>query len=128
MAGSLLTDEGFGLTIQHARSGRGIAGFMLGSGLSVYLIWNLSTLAGIVFGSALPDPERIGLAFIFPLTFIALMRPLLLNRTALVVAGIGAAAMLVLSEVLNISSRVALPVAACVAALADTLIETRGDR
>lgn len=128
LAGSLLTDEGFGLTIQNARAGGGIAAFMLGSGLSLYLIWNVATLAGILFGSALPDPERIGLAFIFPLTFIALMRPLLLNRTALVVAGSGAAAMLVLSEVVSISSGVALPVAACIAALAGTLIETRDGR
>mgnify|MGYP001166025827 FL=1 len=74
LAGSLVTDEGFGLRIQHARAGGGIAAFMLGSGLSLYLIWNLATLDGLLFGSALPDPERIGLAFIFPLTFIALMR------------------------------------------------------
>lgn len=126
LAGSVLTDEGFGLTIQHAREGRGISAFMLGSGLSIYVIWNLSTLGGIIFGSALPDPESIGLAFIFPLTFIALLRPLLRGRIALVVVASAAVAMLALSSV--VSSGVALPVAACAAALLGTVLESRASR
>lgn len=126
LAGSVLTDEGFGLTIQHAREGRGIAAYMLGSGLSLYVIWNLSTLGGILFGAALPDPERIGLAFIFPLTFIALLRPLLHGRVALVVAACAAIAMLALSRV--VSDGVALPAAACAAALLGTALESRAGK
>lgn len=126
VSGGVLTDEGFGLTIQYARSGRGISAFMLGSGLSLYLIWNLATLAGIVFGSALPDSDRIGLAFIFPLTFIALLRPLLNGRVALAVAASSAVMMLALTRVL--SGGVALPIAACAAALLGTIMESRAGR
>ncbi len=126
VAGSVLTDEGFGLAIQHAREGRGVSAFMLGSGLSLYVIWNLSTLGGIIFGSALPDPERIGLAFIFPLTFLALLWPLLRGRLALVVAASAALAMLALSRVM--SGGVALPLAACTAALLGTVLESRAGR
>ncbi|MEI2616711.1 MAG: AzlC family ABC transporter permease [Thermomicrobiales bacterium] len=126
ISGSMLTDEGFGLTIRHAREGRGISGFMLGSGLSLYVVWNLSTLTGLMFGAMLPDPERIGLAFIFPLTFIALLRPLMRGRIAFVTAAAAALLMLALSSF--VSSGIALPVAICAAALLGTILETRADR
>ena len=126
VGGAVLTDAGFGLTIQHAREHRGISAFMLGSGASLYLIWNLATLAGILFGSALPDPEKIGLAFLFPLTFIALLRPLVETRLAVGVAVFAAALMLVLTQFL--SGGVALPLASCGAALFGTVVETRARR
>jgi len=123
VGGAVLTDEGFGLTIQHAREHRGISAFMLGSGLSLYVIWNLATLAGILFGSALPDPERIGLAFLFPLTFIALLRPLVRTKMAILVAAFAAVLMLLLTQFL--SGGVALPIASCGAALLGTIVESR---
>jgi len=67
--------------------------FLLGVELSLFTMWNLATLGGFVLGSALPDPERLGVDLIFPLAFLALLVPLVRTRAELVVAlGSGVAA------------------------------------
>lgn len=74
VAAHFLTDEAFGVVIASGRTG---FGFLLGAELSLYVIWNLSTLAGSLLGSAVPDPQALGLDVIFPLAFLALLVPLL---------------------------------------------------
>lgn len=69
-----LTDEAFGVVVA---AGARTFPFLLGAELSLYLIWNLSTLAGSLLGGAVPDPEALGLDVIFPLAFLALLVPLL---------------------------------------------------
>ncbi|HEX7003738.1 MAG TPA: AzlC family ABC transporter permease [Trueperaceae bacterium] len=77
-AAQFLTDEAFGVVIAAAPAGGPIGiGFLLGAELSLYLVWNASTLAGSLLGGFLPDPEAIGLDVIFPLAFLALLVPLL---------------------------------------------------
>ena len=49
-------------------------------------MWNLSTLAGFLLGSVIPDPDSLGVDLIFPLAFLALLVPLVRTRTELVVA------------------------------------------
>ncbi len=72
-----LTDEAYGLTIRERLAGRGGVGFYWGASLSLYVIFNLGTLAGALAGQFLPDPRRLGLDFVFPLVFVALLVPLL---------------------------------------------------
>ena len=43
----------------------------------MYLAWNVGTALGILFTAALPDPRNLGLDLVFPLTFAALLAPLL---------------------------------------------------
>ena len=86
----LLTDEAYGLTMREYLRGKGSAAYLLGVGISLYAIWATSTLIGVLFGSLLPDPGRIGLEFIFPLSFLALLLPLLRSRIAVVVAIVAA--------------------------------------
>ena len=44
---------------------------LLGSGLTLWVIWQISTLAGVLLGSFVPD--KLGLSFTIPLTFLALL-------------------------------------------------------
>ena len=83
MAAFFLTDEAFGIAAAaKERSFR----FLLGVELSLFVMWNLATFAGFLLGSAIPDPERIGVDLIFPLAFLALLVPLVRTRAELVVA------------------------------------------
>jgi predicted branched-subunit amino acid permease len=44
---------------------------MLGSGLTLWFLWQISTLLGIVLGNIVP--EQLGLEFTIPLTFLSLI-------------------------------------------------------
>ena len=44
---------------------------LLGSGLTLWIVWQVSTIIGIILGSIVPD--ELGLAFTIPLTFLALL-------------------------------------------------------
>jgi 4-azaleucine resistance transporter AzlC len=94
----LLTDEVYGLAVREYLQGRGSRRFLLGAGLSLYLSFNLGTLAGILLGSALPNPAGIGLDFIFPLTFLVLLVPLLRSPRDLAAAAASGALAVVLSH------------------------------
>ena len=73
----LVTDESFALSV-----GKG-PGFLLGAGVSLYLCWQLSTLAGIALGASTLDPMRLGLDLVFPLTFAVMLVPQLRSPAAL---------------------------------------------
>lgn len=60
------------------------------AGLSVFVFWNLGTLAGALGGEALGDPEAWGLDAAFPAGFIVLMRPHIARRAGKIAAIIGA--------------------------------------
>jgi 4-azaleucine resistance transporter AzlC len=62
----------------------------LATGLSVFLFWNLGTLAGAIAGSGLGDPRRLGLDAMFPAAFLALLAPQLSRPGAPVAAISGA--------------------------------------
>lgn len=83
LAAHLLTDEAYGVTFgSPERSAR----FFLGAGSSVLFVWNLSTLAGSLLSTLVPDPAALGVDFLFPLAFLALLVPLVKSWPALVVA------------------------------------------
>ena len=47
----------------------------LATGLSVFVFWNLGTLAGALVGEGLGDPKALGLDAMFPAAFVALLAP-----------------------------------------------------
>ncbi|HJV50014.1 MAG TPA: AzlC family ABC transporter permease [Noviherbaspirillum sp.] len=53
--------------------------YFLGSGLAMYLNWQVWTLAGLLFGAAFPQLQSLGLDFAMVATFIAIVVPQL-NR------------------------------------------------
>lgn len=89
VAAYFLTDEAFGVV---AAGRERSFGFLLGAELSLFVTWNLATLAGALLGGAIPDPERIGVDVVFPLAFLALLVPLVRTRPELVVAATAGAA------------------------------------
>nr|WP_255561456.1 AzlC family ABC transporter permease [Pseudohoeflea sp. DP4N28-3] len=45
----------------------------LGMGIPVYVVWNLMTLAGALFGRLISEPERYGIDFLLPIYFLGLL-------------------------------------------------------
>lgn len=96
----LLTDEAYAAAIPHLLPGapeaRSLQGhwILFGSGLGLWAAWQLSTLAGVLIGTQLP--ANLGLDFALPLTFIAIVVPMIDSRArfiAAVVAGTSAVAL-----------------------------------
>lgn len=83
----LLTDEAYAAAIPHLlQTPRPpFAHWILfGAGFTLWAGWQLSTLAGVVIGASLPTD--LGLDFALPLTFIAIVVPLIDSRARLVAA------------------------------------------
>jgi 4-azaleucine resistance transporter AzlC len=69
--------------------------FYLGSGLTLWLSWQASTLVGILIGSRIP--ASWGLDFTVAVTFIALIVPTLVDRAAVAAALVGGLAAVLLA-------------------------------
>ena len=69
---------------------------LLGAGLTLYVLWVLGTVVGVLGGGALGDPERLGLDAAFPALFLALLARQLKTRRAVVAALAGGGIALVL--------------------------------
>ena len=108
-------DEGFGLATREAAEGRGSAGYLFGANGLLYLTWVLATLAGVVLGQLLPDPETIGLDVIFPLSFLALLLPLIRSWREATVAVAAAVAALTLRGVIGPGPGVVVAIAGAAA-------------
>lgn len=83
----LLTDEAYVPTVIHyGREGVTPHShwFLLGAGLALWTDWQISTALGIWLGAAIP--ESWSLDFALPLTFIAMVVPVLKDRPAIAAA------------------------------------------
>jgi 4-azaleucine resistance transporter AzlC len=86
-----LTDESYAIAMRRWLDSAGSLAFQFGANLSMYVVWQCSTIAGILLGNLLPNPAAYGLDLIFPLTFIGLLVPLLRERVSVSVALLAAA-------------------------------------
>jgi 4-azaleucine resistance transporter AzlC len=86
-----LTDETYAIGMRRWLAGGGSVGYQFGSNISLYLIWQASTIAGMLLGALIPDPGAYGLELVFPLTFIGLLVPILKDRMSVAVAALAAA-------------------------------------
>ena len=86
-----VTDEAYGLSSRAWQEGRGSARYLAGIGLTMYAGWSGGTALGLLFGSLLPDLDRLGVELIFPLLFVVLLLPLLRGRWHITVAVVGGA-------------------------------------
>ena len=74
VVGSLLTDETFGVAINHLQNKRQASyRWMLGLNISAYLNWVIANIAGGYFGKWIPNPEAFGLDFALSGMFIGLL-------------------------------------------------------
>lgn len=88
-------------------------GAFLWTGISLWICWNLGTLAGALAGDRIGDPARWGLDAMFPAAFVALLAPQLRQRGAVPAAVAGGAIALVLVPV----TPVGIPVLASIAGM-----------
>ena len=127
----LLTDEAYAVAILRYQSGRApVEGpdhrhwYFLGCGLTLWLCWQLSTAAGLLFGATIPADWEID--FAVPLTFIALLALLLRERAsqaAALIAALGALAFAALPYKLGLVVAIVLGLIA--GSLASRLIRQR---
>ncbi len=78
LASYLLTDHVYALAISAVDEDRSIKWYMLGLGVTMWAVWQICTLVGVVLGATVPD--RWGLDFVIPLTFLAILVPELKSR------------------------------------------------
>jgi branched chain amino acid efflux pump len=94
----LLTDEAYAAAItplMTAADRRHAHWILCGAGVALWAGWQLSTLAGILLGAGLP--ADLPLDFALPLTFIAIVVPLISDRFRLLAALAAAALAVVLA-------------------------------
>ncbi len=81
----LLTDEAYAVSINYLKKSNDKQNahyHFLGSGLTLFLTWQVSTLIGIFFGDQLT--RFVNLEFIIPLSFIAIITPMLKNKVDII--------------------------------------------
>jgi 4-azaleucine resistance transporter AzlC len=119
----LLTDEAYAPTILHYEK-EGLTPyahwFLLGAGSVLWVDWQLGTALGIFLGAAIP--ESSWLDFALPLTFIAMVVPVLRDRPAIAAAlSAGAVALVAYS----LPYQLGLILAALVGIAVGTVLEGR---
>ena len=119
----LLTDEAFATSSVHFKKqpNPNMHWYMLGTGLALWGSWQLSTAAGVLLGAALPASWNLD--FALPLTFLALLIPLLVDRPTLAAA---AAAGLTAVLLVGLPYRLGLLFAAFAGIAGGYLAERRG--
>ena len=121
-AAQLTIDESTAVAIAQPEPVAQTLGFW-GTGLTVFVLWNLSTILGAVVGNTLGDPKRFGLDAAAPAAFCALLWPRLKSGDTRAVAGIAAVIALVAAP----HAPAGLPVlVAALAAIVAGMLPSRG--
>jgi 4-azaleucine resistance transporter AzlC len=86
----LLTDEAFAMaSVRYRKPYRQYAHwYMLGTGLALWLIWQLSTAVGVSLGAGVPQSWHLD--FALPLTFLALLIPTITDGPTRLAAAVSA--------------------------------------
>ncbi len=75
--------------------------FYLGSAVSMYVMWQICTLIGVVAGQNIPNMANLGLDFALIVTFIGMLIPLIKNRPLLLSAVVGGVSAVLLNGLPN---------------------------
>jgi len=86
VAAFVLTDEAFAMATGHFRRGGRSFAYYFAFAFSLYVLWNIATLAGIVLGDAIGDPRRYGIDFAITATFTGIVVLAIRSRTDAVIA------------------------------------------
>ena len=95
-AAHLTIDESTAVAVAQGDARTSRLGFWV-TGLTVFVLWNLTTLAGALIGNLIGDPRTYGLDAAACAAFTALLWPRLRNRDAVAIAVVGAVVAIVLS-------------------------------
>ncbi|HEX2980235.1 MAG TPA: AzlC family ABC transporter permease [Anaerolineaceae bacterium] len=122
----LMTDEAYAITISRLRQAeQGVplahpGWYNFGSGLTLNLIWQISTAIGILFGALIPDSWSLD--FAVPLTFIALVVPSLTGKAEVAAALCAGLAGVLLA---GMPLKLGIIAAAIIGILAGVIVEQR---
>jgi 4-azaleucine resistance transporter AzlC len=119
----LLTDEAYAATIVHYEKEEispTSHWFFLGAGLALWTIWQVSSALGIFLGAAIPSSWPLD--FALPLTFIAMVMPVLKDKPV-VAAAVSAGTVALLAY--SLPYKLGLILAALVGIFVGTLLENR---
>ena len=94
--------------------------FYVGSGLPLWVVWQLMTVLGVLAGGAVPD--AIPLGFALPLAFLSLLVPTLTERPAVITALTAAAVAVVAAP---LPANAGMPLAALVGILVGWIVAAR---
>lgn len=87
----LITDQAYGVSIAHYAEDDDVPSkgwYFLGAAMSLWLIWQTTTVIGFVLGAQVP--EAWSLDFAIPLVFLALVIPTIKDRSTAAAAAAGA--------------------------------------
>jgi predicted branched-subunit amino acid permease len=87
LAAQLVLDETTAVALPRTDRRTARVGFFV-TGLTLYTLWNLTTVLGAVGARALGDPNRFGLDAAGPAVFLALLAPMLRGTRERLVAGV----------------------------------------
>ena len=92
----LLTDQAYAISVAEfdENPDRSRWRYYLGAGASLWIVWQIGTIAGVVIGAGVPDAW--GLTFAVPLVFLALLVPAMKDRPT-TVAGVAGGAIAVVA-------------------------------
>ena len=119
----LLTDEAYAATVVHFEE-EGLTTtshwFFLGAGFSLWFTWQTSSALGILLGKAIPDSWPLD--FALPLTFIAMVTPVLKDRPV-IASALSAGLVALLSY--SLPYKLGLILAAVIGIFVGTFLERR---
>jgi 4-azaleucine resistance transporter AzlC len=72
-AAFVLTDEAFAMAIGWFRRGRTELTYYAAFAVALYVLWNVSTVIGMLLGPSIGEPRRFGVDFAITATFIAIV-------------------------------------------------------
>jgi 4-azaleucine resistance transporter AzlC len=91
LAAFFLTDESFAMATGHFRRGGRSLFYYFTFAISLFVLWNVATLGGIMLGAGIGDPRRFGVDFAITATFLGIV-VLAVRRPADVVIAVVAGA------------------------------------
>jgi predicted branched-subunit amino acid permease len=125
LAAHLVIDESTAMAVMRDDERAGRLAFWA-TGTSVFVLWNLATLAGAAGARALADPAVLGLDAAAPAAFLALLAPRLRDRSTWLPSAAAAGLALLLTPVLP--TGVPILAAALLVVLIGARPARRGDR
>ncbi len=101
LAAYLLTDQAYAVSVTRWAADEGTEprrrlAYYLGGAVLLWTSWQLSTIAGVLIGGALP--EDTPLDFALPLVFLVLLVPVVKDRPSIVAATVGGASAVVAAQ------------------------------
>ena len=90
LAAYFLTDESFAMATGHFRRGGRSLAYYFTFAMALFVLWNISTVIGIVVGGAIGDPRRFGVDFAITATFIGIVVLAIRHRADIAIAVVAA--------------------------------------